>query len=231
MKHIESMIRKIELIDSTIGLNHFFSELKEIFHYSWAGLVVFEPSPSKSYIPNFLGQIPADMINLILRDDKIKRHCLNESKPINYRKLLVGTEWVKPSMAESNLFIGKQVELVVPINGFANEFACLIFAIPEQVVQPKMLEKIGWYWLILSTFIYSKYRENIKQNKVRISKRELECIRWAAEGKTSWEISQLLTISQRTVDFHLANCITKTDSVNRQQAIVKCVLNGQLLAV
>ncbi|MBL4910353.1 MAG: helix-turn-helix transcriptional regulator [Alteromonadaceae bacterium] len=81
---------------------------------------------------------------------------------------------------------------------------------------------------MLSSFIYTKYKNLITKNQFDITARELECIKWAADGKTSWEISQILSISQRTVDFHLANCINKTNSSNRQQAIVKFVLNGQL---
>nr|WP_275075687.1 LuxR C-terminal-related transcriptional regulator [Pseudoalteromonas ostreae] len=43
-------------------------------------------------------------------------------------------------------------------------------------------------------------------------------------------MSQILSISQRTVDFHLTNCIRKTNSTNRQHAIVKCILSGELLS-
>ncbi len=56
--------------------------------------------------------------------------------------------------------------------------------------------------------------------------REQECLRWAADGKTSWEISQLLGISERTVNFHLNNSMIKMDVCNRQLAIARAILQG-----
>ncbi len=231
MKHLENLLNKIKQIDSQDSLNSFFSDVRVMFNYSWAGMVIFEPSPNRSYITKYFGKVPSNMINTILKDKNIKQYCLNESSPINYRDLLIESNNLKILNSADYLFTDQQIELVIPVNGFSSEFSCLIFAIPVQTVPSQTVEKIGLYWLLLSTFIYSKYRKNIAKNSNNLTKRELECIRWASEGKTSWEISQLLTISQRTVDFHLANCITKTDSISRQQAIVKCVLNGQLLTI
>ncbi|MDP5142181.1 helix-turn-helix transcriptional regulator [Rheinheimera baltica] len=93
------------------------------------------------------------------------------------------------------------------------------------------LKQIGWYWSILGPYFYDAAQRVSDLKSAVISKRELECIRWASEGKTSWEISLILSITESTVNFHLANCITKTESVNRQQAIAKCLLQGQLLHV
>ncbi|AXT32562.1 LuxR family transcriptional regulator [Pseudoalteromonas tunicata] len=68
-----------------------------------------------------------------------------------------------------------------------------------------------------------------KSNKtVNFTKREIECLKWATEGKTSWEISKILTITDRTVNYHIANCIRKTNSSNRQQAIAKFYAMGIL---
>ena len=231
MKNIEQMIRKIALIDSCIDFNDFFADLKNIFHYSWAGFVVFEPSSSKHYQAKFFGQLPTYLSDFIRQDDHIKRYCLNESTPINYRELFFAEKGKNKLRLADGVFNQEQVELVVPINGLGSEFSCFIFSIPQHWIQTGLLEKLGWYWLMLSPFIYSRYRKKVIDNQNPMTKRELECIKWAAEGKTAWEISQLLTISQRTVEFHLANCISKTDSINRQQAIVKCILKGQLLAV
>ncbi len=227
MKHLETMVDNINKINSKENLNKFLSDIETVFNYSWAGMLIFEPSLNRSYITKYFGNVPSSLINLISKDQKIKQYCLNESSPVNYRDLFVDSH-ISPI---ESLFTHQQIELIIPINGFGSELSCLIFAIPMPVMTSKVVEKIGWYWLLLSTLVYSKYRKNIAQSLNDLTKRELECIRWASEGKTSWEISRLLTISQRTVDFHLANCITKTDSISRQQAIVKCVLDGQLLAV
>lgn len=65
-----------------------------------------------------------------------------------------------------------------------------------------------------------------KYNNVHLTKREKECVSWACDGKTSWEISQILGLSERTVIFHLTNLMRKTGTNNRQQAIAKTILKG-----
>lgn len=221
------MIKKINAINSKESFYNFFTEVTITFKYDRANLIIFSPSPTRKNSPVIYGEIPNEIKTFISEDNSIKQYCLNESAPINYQTLLFDQD-----KNYSDSFIHKQANLLIPINGFGNEFACLLLAIPELTTQPETLEKLGWYWLMLSPLIYDKYHKLFKDHqKNTMTKRELECIKWAAEGKTSWEISKLLSISQRTVDFHLANCITKTDSINRQQAVVKCVLNGQLLAV
>lgn len=56
-----------------------------------------------------------------------------------------------------------------------------------------------------------------------LTARERECIKWAAEGKTAWEIGQILSISERTAVFHLNNVIQKLGATNKTQAIVRAV--------
>jgi len=56
-----------------------------------------------------------------------------------------------------------------------------------------------------------------------LTARERECLKWAAEGKTAWEIGQILNITERTAVFHLNNVIQKLGATNKTQAIVRAV--------
>lgn len=58
-----------------------------------------------------------------------------------------------------------------------------------------------------------------------LSKREVECLRWAAIGKTDMEISMILDRSHATIRYHIHRAGEKLNSVNRAQAIFKA---GQL---
>ncbi len=58
-----------------------------------------------------------------------------------------------------------------------------------------------------------------------LSKREVECLRWAAIGKTDKEISMILERSHATIRYHIQRAGEKLDSVNRAQTIFKA---GQL---
>ncbi len=61
-----------------------------------------------------------------------------------------------------------------------------------------------------------------------LTDRELEVLDWASQGKTSQEIAMILSISERTVKFHLSNTYEKLGVVNRQQAIAKAIHNRLL---
>lgn len=63
-----------------------------------------------------------------------------------------------------------------------------------------------------------------------LSKRELEVLHWAKEGKSNWDISMILSISERTVKFHFSNIFKKLEVINRSQAIVRAIYYG-LIAI
>ncbi|SDG66914.1 autoinducer binding domain-containing protein [Paraburkholderia phenazinium] len=56
--------------------------------------------------------------------------------------------------------------------------------------------------------------------------REREVLCWTAEGKTSHEIGQILSISERTVNFHVNNVLLKLAATNKTQAVVKAIAMG-----
>jgi LuxR family quorum sensing-dependent transcriptional regulator len=61
---------------------------------------------------------------------------------------------------------------------------------------------------------------------VRLSLREKECMSWCAEGKTAWEISAILGISERTVAHILENAQRKMNVTNRTHLIAEALRIG-----
>jgi len=59
-----------------------------------------------------------------------------------------------------------------------------------------------------------------------LSPREIGCLQWVVRGKSTWEISQILTISRRTVVFHLENAKRKLNAVTLAQAVAIALQNG-----
>lgn len=64
-----------------------------------------------------------------------------------------------------------------------------------------------------------------------LSRREVECLRWASGGKTNDEISLILGLSRGTVRFHIRNASIKLDAVNRDQTVFKASQLGYLPAL
>jgi len=63
---------------------------------------------------------------------------------------------------------------------------------------------------------------------VKLSNREIEVLRWTADGKTSSEISCILNIAERTVNFHINNVLIKLNAGNKTSAAIKAAMFGLL---
>jgi DNA-binding CsgD family transcriptional regulator len=61
---------------------------------------------------------------------------------------------------------------------------------------------------------------------VALSPREKEVLKWVKAGKTSWEISRILSVSECTVNFHVQHILRKVHAVTRAQAVAICVEEG-----
>ena len=59
-----------------------------------------------------------------------------------------------------------------------------------------------------------------------LTEREIECLKWSAEGKTYEDIGVLLGISARTVRFFLENAKRKLGSVNTTHAVAAAMQRG-----
>jgi LuxR family transcriptional regulator, quorum-sensing system regulator SolR len=61
-----------------------------------------------------------------------------------------------------------------------------------------------------------------------VTARELETMRWIADGKTSIETSKILGITERTVNFHVNNVIGRLGVQNKTAAAVQLAMRGLL---
>ena len=69
-------------------------------------------------------------------------------------------------------------------------------------------------------------RQLVEGRESPLSQRELECLRWSAEGKTSSEISQIMSLSEHTINYYLVSAARKLDAVNRIQAVAQSIREG-----
>lgn len=103
---------------------------------------------------------------------------------------------------------------------------------PPEQMQSQIEESIPLVHAI-SFHIHEALRRTTQDLKLRpsphaLSEREIECLRWAAEGKTSWETSQILGISERTVVFHIQKASDKLSVCNRSHAVARAVSLGMI---
>jgi DNA-binding CsgD family transcriptional regulator len=62
-----------------------------------------------------------------------------------------------------------------------------------------------------------------------LSPREKEVLKWAAAGKSNWEIATLLKVSEKGIEFHFDNVKNKLQVFNRTHAIIKAITLGLLV--
>ena len=60
----------------------------------------------------------------------------------------------------------------------------------------------------------------------RLTQREREVVAWASQGKSAWEIGEILHITQRTAEQHLANAASKLGAVNRTHTVAIAIRNN-----
>ncbi|WP_454011605.1 helix-turn-helix domain-containing protein [Aquamicrobium terrae] len=62
----------------------------------------------------------------------------------------------------------------------------------------------------------------------QLSPRELECLQWTAEGKTAWECSVILGLSEHTVRCYLESARHKLNASSNTHAISIAYRSGVL---
>jgi len=125
------------------------------------------------------------------------------------------------------------IGVMLPVLGLNNEIGIIGFAKagttkPQAAITRK---KIARLYQISSCYHAATMRfiELPKDIDRRdLSRREVECLRWTALGKTSSEIAQILGISARTVVYHLRNAGGRLNAVNRTHAVARAIMTGMI---
>jgi len=55
--------------------------------------------------------------------------------------------------------------------------------------------------------------------KTKLTPRECEVLRWVANGKSAWEVGEILQITKRTVDEHVQAAVRKLGAANRTHGV------------
>ncbi len=92
-------------------------------------------------------------------------------------------------------------------------------------------QEIKMRWLVnISHLALSRLfvSELVKEAQPDLTCREVEVLKWTADGKSSCEIADLLSISENTVNFHIKNSVVKLRTANRTAAVVRAAMLGLL---
>ncbi len=113
-----------------------------------------------------------------------------------------------------------------PAHNSAGLRGALAFGGTREALDPREMAELNAVANLIFTEVL-ELRAGRRQN-VSLSRREVECLSWASAGKTSVEMSEILGLSEYTVNHYLNRATRKLDAVNRVQAVVKAIRAGLL---
>jgi DNA-binding CsgD family transcriptional regulator len=182
--------------------------------------VTYAPEWQKHYVQS-------NYVNI----DPVVRAGLGGILPVDWSTIESDDPLVLKFFGEAQEFKIGRAGLSFPIRGRHNEFA--LFSVsanlgPREWEQRKNSLSRDLMLLAYQFHDWALKVEGIKRNDFvnMLSVREKDCLRWRAEGKTDWEISQLVHISERTVKFHLESSRAKLGASNTIHAVAKAIGHG-----
>ncbi len=114
--------------------------------------------------------------------------------------------------------------ITVPLHGPHGRVAVMCFA--SSKLNSRRDLQMGYLKAIAAQFEMvheSLAARPLPGNVLKLSQRELDCLSWTALGKSSWDISMILGISENTVNYHIKNTMKKFGTNSRIVAVVKAI--------
>jgi LuxR family transcriptional activator of conjugal transfer of Ti plasmids len=131
-------------------------------------------------------------------------------------------------LLEDAAFFGIRYGFTIPIHDGRGPIAAVTYASQERgPVFQRCIEQNARVLQLMALYFHAHARRKIVNDRfvdgVPLSPRELECLEWAARGKSAWDIGQILGISRRTAAFHLDNAKAKLGVRSILQAVARLV--------
>jgi len=85
---------------------------------------------------------------------------------------------------------------------------------------------------LMGVFAHGRLRALARQTPPpgrRLTETEAEVLRWAARGKTAWETSLILGISERNVRWHLEEAQRKLMAPNKTATVARALVNREIM--
>jgi LuxR family transcriptional activator of conjugal transfer of Ti plasmids len=162
------------------------------------------------------------------RVDPVIVKALATPEPFEWGQEFPSTRLTKPQRAllDEAAHFGIRCGFTVPIHDPRGPIAAVTFAADERrATFQRCIEQHRHVLQLMAMYFHAQARLRLTPNRVvdgvALSPRELECLEWAAQGKSAWEIGRLLNISRRTAAFHLDNAKTKFGVRTICQAVAK----------
>jgi DNA-binding CsgD family transcriptional regulator len=205
-----------------LGFHSFIYVIRVPTHFADAKLIMLDGYPE--------GWVKRYFEKAYFEADPVMAYCANHIVPVQWCDLPLTKGSREEAVMLDAAEFGLRAGITVPVHSPNGELGILSLALdatPE--IARDVTEMALPYAHLLAGHLHEAVRRVtglLEPTRPDLSSREGECLRWAADGKTSGEIAQILGISEGTVNFHLNNAMQKLDVISRQHAIGKAALQG-----
>ncbi|MFQ3453996.1 MULTISPECIES: LuxR family transcriptional regulator [unclassified Bradyrhizobium] len=158
--------------------------------------------------------------------DPVIREALQSPEPfrwgIDFRSRTNSKEQLR--LFDEAAQFGIRFGFTVPIHDGHGPISALTFATDESRPQfDKCIDSYTHVLQLMAMYFHAHVRRKLGSERgldgIRLSRREVECLEWAARGKSSWEIGCILGISRNTVAYYLENAKEKLGVRTITQAV------------
>lgn len=165
------------------------------------------------------------------RVDPVAAEGLKRLVPFDWDEFDWRGEGLKTFLGEAREFGVASRGLSIPIRGPFRETALLSLNGDHDTRDWAELKRTSLPLIQIAAYEFHKRIVEIEtqanvSTEITLSKREMEILRWAAEGKTAWETAQIMGISERTVNFFIAGTTTRLNCVNKTHAVATAIRKG-----
>ncbi|KTT63950.1 hypothetical protein NS383_17715 [Pseudomonas oryzihabitans] len=166
--------------------------------------------------------------------DPVVHHCLSSSISLLWTEDNFRTKAERKLYEEAHSH-GVRSGLCIPIHGPRGEFGMLNFLCDRRSPDSVVSENGLAFFSLLRDYAVESFTklqghdENEPEVLPKLTARELECLKWVAAGKTSWEISRILSCAEVTVNYHVTNLMRKFNADTRQHAVMRGIRSGLVM--
>lgn len=173
---------------------------------------------------------------LYFHDDPVVALCMHSSTPVvwsEHTRIEGAPERQTQVMNEAHDFHLTR-GLAIPIHGYQREFGILSVSCRESEREFRKLLAAHTHIVHLAALYFHSALQtklpppNGADAKPSLTAREIEVLQWISRGKSSWEASVILKISERTVKSHLEHAMRKLNVYKRSHAVAKAMSLGMI---
>jgi len=164
--------------------------------------------------------------------DPVMQHCSARLVPIAWGDLAYTSRQQYEFMEEAGTY-GLVSGISFPVHSKQGDIGVLSFARRVRHAEPADAQRSMLalaQGVLVAAFMHDVMTRIVnKQESVLrapLTRRELECLKWIAIGKSTWEISSILGISEHGVLYHVRNIMQKFDAQTRHVAVLKAIACG-----